>query len=827
MTNISQIKVDSDWGQEAARINQNFQNMNTDLEKVKSATTKFRGYFTSETGLKQKYPSPKVGDTAWVGEPYPGKVYDVVTDGTWHNTDKAPDTGSVELQDYAKKAELTELEDLNRIYVKSGGGSETLTTLSNRLIKEIYLKKLPSDIGAEKQFFLRQITHNYEGIGNRIWVSYKDNTGRINITLPVVSLGEAIEQGYVSNEYFDALLDFTVIPEELGTQPLVNQGEYYPFTNLMLLKKVYTGKPESNSVDTSALADNAVKQNKIQDGSVSNTKLADNAVTNTKLANNAVTNEKVVDNTLSLKKLSYEENSFLYPFVKYNGGSTTLTLLANQIIKKIIVKKFPTDIGEEKKIYVRAITHNYDYDGIGNSIWFSYKDNTGQINISIPRLDLGSEVYGILSNEFIEVWLDFSQTNLEGQILFDSGELYPLTNLPFLYNNENSNSNLYSNYELYSVGNSLASSGEWQKKVVELLGINFNQSLNNNSSHPTSIGGTKSEMGDLNSTYFRTLNLIKYGNIQGNGENAIVLFENANDGGFTFDQAAKSYTLGDFLIMDEITKETLTAIPENERNFNKVIKLKKTAAGKILKITSLPTKEGDVRIKVGLSTTGGLNYGIHVIPQATDDETREYIINKIVENDYRSIYDNKYNDNSVSFTSGTSTSIILEFYDDNNTGMLCSIEDNSSVQYEECRWFDSLDISNWTNPERWNIPSLSSGWKSSIEELLRRFPKLRIGVINVPNFRLSQSDFLQANGVYNEKAFFDAIDTEKQKTTKRCSDICNFYGLKLIDIWGQTNISASNLSEFYYDNNPHPKPEGYNRYGEIVAAKIKEWIIVE
>lgn len=33
MTNISQIQVDSDWGTEAARINQNFQNMNTDLEK--------------------------------------------------------------------------------------------------------------------------------------------------------------------------------------------------------------------------------------------------------------------------------------------------------------------------------------------------------------------------------------------------------------------------------------------------------------------------------------------------------------------------------------------------------------------------------------------------------------------------------------------------------------------------------------------------------------------------------------------------------------------------------------------------------------------------
>lgn len=133
MTNISQIKVDSDWGQEAARINQNFQNMNTDLEKVKSETTKFRGYFTSETGLKQKYPSPKVGDTAWVGEPYPGKVYDVVTDGTWHNTDKAPDTGSVELQDYAKKAELTELEGkINRnVY--------TNDAVVNSVIKFLYI----------------------------------------------------------------------------------------------------------------------------------------------------------------------------------------------------------------------------------------------------------------------------------------------------------------------------------------------------------------------------------------------------------------------------------------------------------------------------------------------------------------------------------------------------------------------------------------------------------------------------------------------------------------------------------------------------------------
>lgn len=101
MANISQIKTESNWGEAASTINSNFQNMNVDLEKVKSSTTKFKGYFTTETTLKQAYPSPKVGDTAWVGDTYPGFVYDV-QNGTWHNTNKAPETESVELNNYLR-----------------------------------------------------------------------------------------------------------------------------------------------------------------------------------------------------------------------------------------------------------------------------------------------------------------------------------------------------------------------------------------------------------------------------------------------------------------------------------------------------------------------------------------------------------------------------------------------------------------------------------------------------------------------------------------------------------------------------------------------------
>lgn len=113
MSNISQVKKESNWGDASTTINSNFQNLNTDLEKVKSSTTKFKGYFTSESSLKDKYPSPQSGDTAWVGEPYPGKVYDVQS-GQWHNTNTAPDTGAIDLQDYATKAEVKELEDYTK-----------------------------------------------------------------------------------------------------------------------------------------------------------------------------------------------------------------------------------------------------------------------------------------------------------------------------------------------------------------------------------------------------------------------------------------------------------------------------------------------------------------------------------------------------------------------------------------------------------------------------------------------------------------------------------------------------------------------------------------
>lgn len=110
MTNLSQIKTDSNWGLEAPKLNQNFQNISTDILKLKNSTIRFKGYHTSEEGLKSKYPAPQSGDYAWVGTPYPGKVYDVVN-GQWHNTNQDPPAESVDLVNYYTKEEINSITE--------------------------------------------------------------------------------------------------------------------------------------------------------------------------------------------------------------------------------------------------------------------------------------------------------------------------------------------------------------------------------------------------------------------------------------------------------------------------------------------------------------------------------------------------------------------------------------------------------------------------------------------------------------------------------------------------------------------------------------------
>ncbi len=376
-----------------------------------------------------------------------------------------------------------------------------------------------------------------------------------------------------------------------------------------------------------------------------------------------------------------------------------------------------------------------------------------------------------------------------------------------------------SNYTLYTVGDSLCAPGKWQYKVAELTGVTFDQSINSGSLTPTSMGGTNSDMSDGSSTFFRVMNLINSGSIQGDGENALVVFENVNDGQFVFDPNARSYRMDNIINVEKLTETHLSFIDASQRSLNTVLAVNTVAAGKELVIKELPSKEGDVSITVGWAGPGTRTYNIHVAPSMDVSD----IMDLILEISYYSIYDIAYSDNSVAFTSGMggNREASVEFLDKGNTGMIVEINSISDATYQKHYWYNSDDLSDWTNVDNWVLPSTSSGWKSSIELLLETYPKIQIAILNLPRISVTQADYLKADGTYDEERFNSDLKDWKNSLQARCSAIAEYYDLILIDSWAKSNITASNLTDYYYDTaNVHPKNEGYLMLGEVIANEL-------
>jgi hypothetical protein len=101
--NLSNIPQKARWNIIQSLLNDNFQKIVVELARA-SATTKT--YFTSEDALNTALPNAQDGDIAFVGETFPGTVYEY-KDGAWTNTE-IPASAVTSLADYATKVELKE-----------------------------------------------------------------------------------------------------------------------------------------------------------------------------------------------------------------------------------------------------------------------------------------------------------------------------------------------------------------------------------------------------------------------------------------------------------------------------------------------------------------------------------------------------------------------------------------------------------------------------------------------------------------------------------------------------------------------------------------------
>ena len=169
------------------------------IEKINSLTdgrlldNRFKGYYLTETSLKESYPNPLKGDSAWVGEPFPGVVY-TVENGKWKTSGKAPDFGDINLEDYATKedlaaqdSKLTELSSkTDKIFYHSVYEDDSVQNdikkKVNRAIKELYLKTEISSVGT---ISLGNVRRNYTSpSGSGQWnVTLYDSSKSINTVL--------------------------------------------------------------------------------------------------------------------------------------------------------------------------------------------------------------------------------------------------------------------------------------------------------------------------------------------------------------------------------------------------------------------------------------------------------------------------------------------------------------------------------------------------------------------------------------------------------------------------------------------------------------------
>lgn len=106
MSNLSTINTQTDWLTACNTINENNSKISVEIEKLKSATTKNKGYFKTLEDLKAAYTSTNstVGMIAYVGTTSPYKIYEYKSSG-WTDTGNTY-TPSVSLGDYYDKENI-------------------------------------------------------------------------------------------------------------------------------------------------------------------------------------------------------------------------------------------------------------------------------------------------------------------------------------------------------------------------------------------------------------------------------------------------------------------------------------------------------------------------------------------------------------------------------------------------------------------------------------------------------------------------------------------------------------------------------------------------
>ena len=382
--------------------------------------------------------------------------------------------------------------------------------------------------------------------------------------------------------------------------------------------------------------------------------------------------------------------------------------------------------------------------------------------------------------------------------------------------------------ELFTIGDSECAGGIWQKRVSEITGCIFDQEKNSKPGSTLSLGGTSMYGSSLEMGLIRVTNLVKE-----KYHPDYIILENVND------QSAWSYPDGRLGAItdnahfitnlldgglksdwDSDAVTLLASIPSENRQFGTSIQLTANVAGKNVKITSMPTKNGNVKLRLHEDAYNHKDYVISV----SSTDTLMQILDKILEYDYEWFVDTLDSEGTgVDFSyhgSKGQSNVNVTLIDVDNTGMQISVSDTDQAKSVTLKHYygKTLNDNDWTNINNWrDTVKFYEAWKGVIEYCLKNFPTAQLYILVFPHLgNVYPADYLNADSSYNMEAYRSAFSNVKSLYSAQRA-LAEYYNLPCIDLVANMGISPANMAAWFPDGNVHPTNEGFRYLGEKIA----------
>lgn len=111
MENLNNVPNSGTYGVAINEVNHNFSLVKGAIDGLEARTIRSKGLFPTVAALNAAYPSPQVGDYAYVGSGLPAEIYDCVTAGTWHDTGQTGGSETINLGDYSTTIQMNSAID--------------------------------------------------------------------------------------------------------------------------------------------------------------------------------------------------------------------------------------------------------------------------------------------------------------------------------------------------------------------------------------------------------------------------------------------------------------------------------------------------------------------------------------------------------------------------------------------------------------------------------------------------------------------------------------------------------------------------------------------